>query len=58
MTAITLLLSFGVILAVIAAMAIGVMVGRPSIRGSCGGLNSGGCALCSRSGKCRKGKGQ
>lgn len=51
--AITLLLSFTVIVAVIAAMSIGVMNGRPAIRGSCGGLNNGGCELCS--GKCRKG---
>lgn len=51
--AVTVLLSFAVILAVIAAMAIGVMVGRPSISGSCGALNNGGCELCSR--KCRKG---
>ena len=38
--AITLLLSFTVIVAVIAAMSIGVMNGRPAIRGSCGGLNN------------------
>lgn len=52
---ITLLLSFTVIIAVIAGMSIGVMNGRPAIRGSCGGLNNGGCELCS--GKCRKGVG-
>jgi hypothetical protein len=51
--AITLLLSFTVIVAVIAAMSIGVMYGRPASRVSCGGLNNGGCELCS--GKCRKG---
>jgi hypothetical protein len=51
--AVTLLLSFAVIFGVIAAMSIGVMNGRPAIRGSCGGLNNGGCELCS--GKCRKG---
>jgi hypothetical protein len=50
---ITLLLSFAVIFGVIVAMSIGVMNGRPAIRGSCGGLNNGGCELCS--GKCRKG---
>ncbi|MDA0681162.1 MAG: DUF539 domain-containing protein [Proteobacteria bacterium] len=54
--AITLLLSFAVIVAVIAAMSIGVMNGRPAIRGSCGGLNNGGCELCS--GDCTKGKTQ
>lgn len=47
----TLLLSFSVILLVIAGMSIGVMNGRKAISGSCGGLNSGGCELCS--GKCR-----
>ena len=46
----TLLLTFAALLAVIAAMAIGVMNGRKPISGSCGGLNSGGCELCS--GKC------
>jgi len=51
---ITLFLSFAVLLAIIAAMAIGVLSGRPSIRGSCGGLNTGGCELCS--GKCSNGK--
>lgn len=54
--AITLLLSFSVIAAVIAAMAVGVMNGRASIRGSCGGLNNGRCELCSN--ECRKGKSQ
>jgi len=47
----TLLLSFIVILLVIAGMSIGVMNGRRAISGSCGGLNSGGCELCS--GKCQ-----
>ena len=47
----TLLLSFVVILLVIAGMSIGVMNGRRAISGSCGGLNSGGCELCS--GNCR-----
>ena len=45
-----LALSFPVIALVIAAMAIGVMAGRDPIKGSCGGLNGGGCELCS--GKC------
>ena len=43
----TLLLSFVVILLVIAGMSIGVLNGRRAISGSCGGLNSGGCELCS-----------
>lgn len=48
----TLLLTFTVLLTVIAAMAIGVLNGRKPISGSCGGLNSGGCELCS--GQCRR----
>ena len=46
----TLLLTFAILLAIIGAMAIGVMNGRQPIRGSCGGLNGAGCELCS--GKC------
>lgn len=46
----TVFLTFAVLLAVIGAMAIGVMNGRKPISGSCGGLNAGGCELCS--GKC------
>ncbi len=54
----TLLLSFTVILLVIAGMSIGVMNGRKAISGSCGGLNGGGCELCSGKGKaCNKRKG-
>lgn len=49
----TLLLSFLVIMLVIAGMSIGVMNGRKAISGSCGGLNGGGCELCSGTGKCR-----
>jgi len=48
----TLVLSFVVILVAVAGMAIGVMAGREPIKGSCGGLNGGGCELCS--GRCRK----
>ena len=48
----TLIISFAMILAVIAAMAIGVMNGRRPISGSCGGLNGGRCELCS--GKCSR----
>ena len=50
----TLLLSFVVILLVIAGMSIGVMNGRKAISGSCGGLNGGGCELCSGKGQCRR----
>jgi hypothetical protein len=48
----TLVLSFIVILLVIAGMSIGVINGRRAISGSCGGLSGGGCELCS--GNCRK----
>jgi hypothetical protein len=50
----TLLLSFIVILLVIAGMSVGVMNGRRAISGSCGGLNGGGCELCSGDGNCRR----
>ena len=50
----TLLVTFAVMLGVIAAMAVGVMNGRKPISGSCGGLNGGGCELCSGSGKCQR----
>jgi hypothetical protein len=52
----TLGLAFAIILAMIAAMSIGVANGRRPISGSCGGLNGGRCELCS--GNCRKGKQQ
>ena len=50
----TLVITFMVMLTVIAAMAVGVMNGRKPISGSCGGLNGGGCELCS--GKCKREK--
>ena len=43
---VTIIVSFFVIAAVVGAMAIGVIAGRAPIRGSCGGLNGGGCELC------------
>ena len=49
----TLLLSFIIMLLVFAGMSIGVMNGRKPISGSCGGLNGGGCELCSGKGQCR-----
>lgn len=49
----TLLFSFIIILLVITGMSVGVLNGRRAISGSCGGLNSGGCELCSGNGKCR-----
>lgn len=51
-TLITFLLSFLIIALVVAGMAIGVIAGRRPIRGSCGGVGSGGCELCS--GDCRR----
>lgn len=48
---VTLFFSFAVILLVIAGMSIGVLNGRKAISGSCGGLNNGGCELCS--GNCK-----
>lgn len=49
----TLFLSFAIMLLVIAGMSIGVMNGRKAISGSCGGLNGGGCELCTGKGQCR-----
>ncbi|NNF67473.1 MAG: hypothetical protein HKM98_08190 [Gammaproteobacteria bacterium] len=46
---VTFLLAFGTVLLVILAMAIGVLHGRKPISGSCGGLGSGSCELCSGS---------
>ncbi len=53
-TVLTLVLSFAIVGAAIAAMAVGVMAGREPIKGSCGGLNGKGCELCSNAGRCRK----
>jgi hypothetical protein len=49
----TTTLSFFVILLVIAGMSVGVMNGRRAISGSCGGINGGGCELCSGNGSCK-----
>jgi hypothetical protein len=49
-----ILVTFAILLMVIAGMAIGVMNGRRPISGSCGGLNNGGCELCSGDGKCAR----
>lgn len=48
----TIILSFIIVVVVVAAMSIGVVAGREPIKGSCGGLNGGRCELCS--GHCRK----
>lgn len=42
----TFLLSFVIVLGAFAAMAIGRLLGRSDIRGSCGGIGNGGCELC------------
>ncbi len=49
---ITFLPSFLFIAVAEAAMAVGVIEGRVPIKGSCGGVGSGGCELCS--GNCRR----
>jgi uncharacterized protein len=49
----TLLVTFVVLLAFIAAMAIGVMAGRKPIKGSCGGIGGGPCEFCG-GGECRR----
>ncbi len=46
----TVIASFIVLALIIAGMAIGVIMGRAPIKGTCGGLNNGsadsGCSLC------------
>lgn len=46
----TIFASFIVLALIVAAMAIGVIMGRAPIKGTCGGLNNGdansGCSLC------------
>jgi hypothetical protein len=44
---VTFVLAFAIVLLVVASMAIGVINGRKPIRGSCGGIGSKGCELCS-----------
>lgn len=46
-----ILVVFGVMALVVAAMAIGVMVTGREIKGSCGGVGGGDCA-CSKGGSC------
>ena len=50
---VTFLISFLLLLLVIAGMSVGVMNGRKPISGSCGGLNGGRCELCSGNGSCK-----
>lgn len=40
------IVSFLIMVLVVVAMAIGVIFGRPSIKGSCGGLNNGEKSAC------------
>lgn len=51
---VTLALSFLVVVLAVAGMSIGVIAGRAPIKGSCGGVGSGGCELCS--GNCHQRK--
>lgn len=44
----TLLLSFLIVLGAIGAMALGVLLGRGEIRGSCGGIAGNGCKICGK----------
>jgi hypothetical protein len=48
----TLALSFLIVVLAVAGMSIGVIAGRAPIKGSCGGVGSAGCELCS--GNCRR----
>ena len=43
---VTVLLSFVIILFLIAAMSVGTMAGRREFRGSCGRLDDAGCDIC------------
>ena len=57
----TFVLTFFIFLAVVAAMAVGVIVNDRSIRGSCGGLNDieglkGACDICEGKHKCKRRK--
>lgn len=57
----TILLAIGIFLVLFAAMAIGIMLGRPPIKGSCGGmaaLTAGTCEICGGDpAKCESGVG-
>lgn len=48
-------ITFLVLALVVVGMAVGVLAGRPAIKGSCGGLNvDGKCRFCERAGECRR----
>ncbi len=40
------LISFVIMVIALLGMGIGVLFGRQGIKGSCGGLGSGGCGIC------------
>jgi hypothetical protein len=48
------LVTFAVMLAVIAIMAVGVVFGRQAIKGSCGGANKGNCVCVEKCDKRKK----
>ncbi len=48
------LVTFAVMLAVIAIMAVGVVFGRQAIKGSCGGANKGNCFCVEKCDKRKK----
>ncbi len=47
----TVAIGFLLILLAMAGLALGVMAGRPPLKGSCGGVAGEGCACCTR--RCR-----
>lgn len=49
-----ILITFGVMLTVVALMSVGVMFGRKAIKGSCGGLNSSNCVCVEKCDKRKK----
>ena len=56
----TFLITFFVLLLVVAAMAVGVLAGRRPLNGSCGGLNNvdgleQACPICADPAACEKG---
>lgn len=48
------LITFAVMVVVVAVMAVGVVFGRPSIKGSCGGANNGECTCITKCDKRRR----
>ena len=49
------IITFLVLALVVVGMAVGVLAGRPAIKGSCGGLNvDGKCSFCEKAGSCQR----